>query len=700
MSFDTIIVVDWSARSTPSPARPSADAIWIAVLRDGGTAEISYHRTRAAATDALGAIFDAELAAGRRVLAGFDFPFGYPRGFARAVTGTDDPLALWRDLAKRIADGPDNANNRWKVARDLNRLFPGIGPFWGCPSAEAGPDLPARGSERSGHGLPERRAVEQRLRRAQPCWKLYTTGSVGSQALLGIPRLQALRERFGPALSVSPFESPEASIVLSEVFPSLIDAEVRRRQAPDEIRDRAQVRVLAEALARVPGPDLLDWLREGDPEEGWILGLGHEGQLVGDPLRPPPLWNDCFALPQGVDWTPVNDALAHLRRRMRPVTATVEVPLSRAAGRVLAAPLLARQSHPPAANSAVDGYGFARASVGDGPAELPLVDGRAAAGHPLNRPVPPGHAVRILTGAALPEGVDTVVLEEDCATDGRRVAFSCAPRAGANTRPAGEDVGAGAEALPAGRRLTPADLALATATGHGTLTVREKLRVGILSTGDELAEPGSAEGGRIGDANRPMLIAMVRAWGHEPVDLGIAPDDAGAVRAALDRGAAEAHAVLTSGGASAGDEDHLSRILRTDGALSLWRVAVKPGRPLALGVWQGAPVFGLPGNPVAAFVCAAIFARPALAALAGEDWPQPLALTVPAAFAKRKKPGRREFLRARLRDGRAEVFASEGSGRISGLSWAEGLVDLPEEAATISPGDPVRYLPFAGLGLA
>jgi len=195
-------------------------------------------------------------------------------------------------------------------------------------------------------------------------------------------------------------------------------------------------------------------------------------------------------------------------------------------------------------------------------------------------------------------------------------------------------------------------------------------------------------------------LSLASAWGYDAVDLGHAGDDAAAIAQRLDAGAARADVILTSGGASAGDEDHVSRLLKDRGALSSWRIAVKPGRPLALGMWQGAPIFGLPGNPVAAFVCALIFARPALSLMAGAGWAEPLAMTIPAAFSKSKKPGRREYLRARLTaEGAAEVFQSEGSGRISGLSWADGLVELPDAAVEVAPGTPVRYLPFAGFGL-
>jgi molybdopterin molybdotransferase len=225
--------------------------------------------------------------------------------------------------------------------------------------------------------------------------------------------------------------------------------------------------------------------------------------------------------------------------------------------------------------------------------------------------------------------------------------------------------------------------------------------VGVLSTGDELTAPSAAAAPeQVADSNRPMLLAMLRRMGFEAVDLGVAPDRAEAVRAALDRGAAEADAILTSGGASAGDEDHMSRILREEGSMTVWRIAVKPGRPLALGQWRGAPVFGLPGNPVAAFVCTLLFARPALCVMAGEAWPEPRPLRLPAAFGKRKKPGRREYLRARINaEGAVESFGNEGSGLISGLVWSEGLVMLPDEGVTVEPGDPVLFLPYAALGL-
>ncbi|MCY4302703.1 MAG: molybdopterin-binding protein [Aestuariivita sp.] len=409
--------------------------------------------------------------------------------------------------------------------------------------------------------------------------------------------------------------------------------------------------------------------------------------------------NDCFALPPGVDWTAVDEALATIRSYLVPIVGVEKQGLAQALGRVLAEPVMALRSNPPCANSAVDGYGF-WGPVGDGPKSMLLVGGRAAAGKPFQDTVPPGQAIRILTGASLPHGVDTVVLDEQVQKLGSIITFDGPIKRYTNTRKAGEDVVAGRIVIKSGRCLTAADVGLATAVGVSEVTLRKRLRVAIVSTGNELVETGlPVNFDQIYDVNRPMLKALVSRFGFEVIDIGKVSDNRSDLRQALDLASKTADLILVSGGASAGDEDHVSALLHESGALKEWRIAVKPGRPLAFGLWNTKPIFGLPGNPVAAFVCSLIFVWPAMNLRAGRGWTVPSAFNVPSGFSKSKKAGRREYLRARMRDGKVDVFESEGSGRVSGLSWAEGLVELCENAQTIHVGDTVRFIPYSSFGL-
>ena len=330
---------------------------------------------------------------------------------------------------------------------------------------------------------------------------------------------------------------------------------------------------------------------------------------------------------------------------------------------------------------------------------MPLAQGRAAAGHPFDGALPYGEALRVLTGAPLPAGVDTVILQEDVSSDGERIAFNGPLKRGANTRNAGEDVTQGTKLFSAGHRLEVGDLALLASVGVGQVPVFQRLKIGILSTGDELQEIGQPLAqGQIFDANRPMLLALIDRLGYQAIDLGRASDERDHLRAVLNAAAQSCDVMLSTGGASDGDEDHMSGLLNEADSLAIWRVAVKPGRPIAMGVWNAMPVFGLPGNPVAALVCALIFASPALRVLAGGGWVSPQPFLVPAGFRKTKKPGRVEYLRARIEAGRVVIFPSEGSGRVSGLSWAQGLVELGAGAQEINAGDPVRYIPFSSFG--
>lgn len=281
-AFDRIVVVDWSARSSPSPRTPCADAIWIAEADANGT-HTTYHQTRAAAEAALAATLARARAAGERLLAGFDFPFGYPAGFAAHVTGAPGAARMWDWLDAHIRDGPDNANNRFQVASTLNAMVAAPGPFWGRPAHLALPGLSDRKDAVYGAAWPERRRVETQVPRAQPVWKLYTTGSVGSQALLGLPMVARLKRRFGAA--VWPFEPASGPLVLAEIYPSILDAAVRAATGPGSIKDQVQVRLLARALWRLQARGGLaaalaaapDW--PGRADEGWILGVGAEAAL-------------------------------------------------------------------------------------------------------------------------------------------------------------------------------------------------------------------------------------------------------------------------------------------------------------------------------------------------------------------------------------------------------------------------------------
>jgi molybdopterin molybdotransferase len=389
---------------------------------------------------------------------------------------------------------------------------------------------------------------------------------------------------------------------------------------------------------------------------------------------------------------------------MIPIVAAETVPLAEAAGRVLAAPLLSPRPVPAFDNAAVDGYAFAATGqAADGHTRLALAPGRAAAGHPATTSVPPGQAMQVLTGAVMPAGCDTVAMNEEVAVDADSVTLSSRLRPGSNRRLAGEDIAAGQLLFEPGLLLQPPHIGVVAELGLAELSVFRRLRVALLSSGDELTEPGqSLPAGAIYDANRYMLRALLR---HLPVtvdDLGILADSAEAVEAAILDAAAKHDVVLTSGGASRGLEDHVVRTVERHGRLEFWQIAMKPGRPLAFGRIDRAVSIGLPGNPVAAAVCFLRFARPVIARLAGAAWLEPQAFVVPAAFSLDKKPGRTELLRARLRqsaDGpEALLIRRQGSGILTSLTDADGLVEVVPATTSIRPGDPVRFLSFAALG--
>ncbi|MFC7475468.1 gephyrin-like molybdotransferase Glp [Dankookia sp. GCM10030260] len=411
------------------------------------------------------------------------------------------------------------------------------------------------------------------------------------------------------------------------------------------------------------------------------------------------LSDDCFAF--GGPLLSVEAAEALIADRVPPVAGIEQVTLAAALGRVLARDLPAPLPLPPFANSAVDGYAFRHADLAPGAPTALRLEGRVAAGQAA-RPLAPRAAARIFTGAPMPHGADTVLMQEDAALTDGAVTVPAGLRPGANARPAGEDVAQGALALPAGRRLRAPEIGLAAALGCANLGVVPRIRVGVFSTGDELAAPGTPLGpAQTHDSNRFTLLALLARLPVETVDLGILPDDAAACAAAL-RAAAGGHdLLLTSGGVSTGEEDHVRAAIEAGGRLVFWRLAVKPGRPAALGVIGGTPVLGLPGNPVAAVVCFLHLARPLVLRLAGAA-PEPLPrFTAEAGFAYRKKAGRREYVRVRLVPNGAmpvaEKFAREGAGLLTSLTESDAFVELPEDVLAVAPGDVVRVLPFAAV---
>jgi molybdopterin molybdotransferase len=408
------------------------------------------------------------------------------------------------------------------------------------------------------------------------------------------------------------------------------------------------------------------------------------------------LSDDCFAF--GGPLLSVEAAASLIEQRVPPLPGTEQVPLAAARGRVLAADLAAPGPLPPFFNSAVDGYAVRHADLSPGePTRLPVV-GRAPAGA-LPPPLAPGSAMRVFTGAPMPEGADTVMMQEDVHREDGAVVLPPGLARGANCRPAGEDVARGAVALPAGTLLGPAEIGLAAALGVPVLPVRRRVRVGVFSTGDELASPGAPLGpAQTYDANRFALLALLARLPVAASDLGILPDRAGATAEALAAAASRHDLLLTTGGVSTGEEDHVRAGIEAGGRLVFWRLAVKPGRPAAMGVVRGVPVVGLPGNPVAAFVTFLHLARPLVLRLAGAR-AKPL-LRVPAIsdFPYRKKAGRREYVRVALAESGAGLlarkFGREGAGLLTSLTESDGFAELPEDVTAVAPGDPLRVLPF------
>lgn len=397
------------------------------------------------------------------------------------------------------------------------------------------------------------------------------------------------------------------------------------------------------------------------------------------------------------------DARALLLSHVAPLSGSETVKTVQGLGRVTAADLFAPQPLPAFRRSTMDGYALRAADLGAGPVRL-RVAARIPAGA-AGEALEPGTAARIFTGAPVPPGADTVVIQEVCTRDGDWVEIPGGTRAGANIRRAGEDVTAGTEVMPAGTRLGPAHLGLAASVGQAELTVHRRPRVAIVSTGDELVMPGQALApGQIYNSNRFALRGLVQALGCETLDLGAIPDDLEATVSALSGAARDADLIVASGGVSVGEEDHVKPAVERLGTLDLWRIAMRPGKPLAFGHLgpRRTPFIGTPGNPVSMFVTFCLFARPFVLRLGGVTGSvEPKSLQARADFDWPKPDRRRELHRARLGTGPdggplVSVYPSRSSAVLTSMAWANGLVVIPE-GRTIARGDPVQFIPMSEL---
>ncbi|MCP4765185.1 MAG: molybdopterin molybdotransferase MoeA [Gammaproteobacteria bacterium] len=402
------------------------------------------------------------------------------------------------------------------------------------------------------------------------------------------------------------------------------------------------------------------------------------------------------------DTTPLlayDEALAQLTGSVAAPGQIVEMPLLQAPGAVLAETIVAGIDVPGCAMSAMDGYAINTADLAaSGATRLPLSQ-RVAAGDAAAILVP-GSAARIFTGAPVPEGADAVIMQELVEVDNQGIRFEQRPQGGQNVRPAGNDIQSGSAILQRGSRLRPQDIGLAASIGLQSLPVFKPLRVGIFFTGDELVEPGEAlASGKIYDSNRYTLHGMLESLGCEIIDLGLVGDTLAETREAMLEASTQADLVVTSGGVSVGDEDHVRIAIEQLGELRMWRLAVKPGKPLAYGQINDTAFIGLPGNPVSVFATFCLFVCPVIQIMQGRDWHMPIALPVRADFDWPKPDSRREFLRARLArdaDGQTvvQVFPNQDSGVLTSTVWADGFVEIAENQ-TLRAGETVGYLPFA-----
>lgn len=406
---------------------------------------------------------------------------------------------------------------------------------------------------------------------------------------------------------------------------------------------------------------------------------------------------------QAVSRVSVEEARDNILQVCQPSLGQQMLGLREALYRVLAEPIISPINVPSHTNSAVDGYAIQHNDIPQQGEQRLKIVGKAFAGDPFPGQVQAGETVRIMTGAVIPDGTDTVLMQEQVRLDGDEIVFGEEHRAGENVRRAGEDLAAGGTALAAGKRLYPSDLGMLASLGISEVAVYRRLRVAYFSTGDELRNPGQAlHAGQIYDSNRYSLLGLLQEAGVEPIDMGIVSDTPDALRHTLLAAAREADAIITSGGVSVGEADYMREMMQELGQINFWQIAMKPGRPLAFGHIEKTPLFGLPGNPVAVMVTFYEFVQPALQMLAGIQHPDlPLQFRVRSASEFRKRPGRTEFQRAVLYHEKGELlvrsFGRQGSGILRSMSEANCLVVLPEPCENIRVGDMVEVQPFSML---
>lgn len=411
------------------------------------------------------------------------------------------------------------------------------------------------------------------------------------------------------------------------------------------------------------------------------------------------LLDDCFL--HDKDRLRHFEAIELLKQRLRPIAEIISCPLAQASGTVLAEDISAPRNVPDYDNSAVDGYAFRFADYGDTPTKFKISQ-RIPAGDIEARSLAKGDAARIFTGAPVPEFADTIAMQEDCDASDNHVTIPPKLKQGANLRRAGEDLKSGEHVISAGTRLRPQDVAAIASLGIDEIQVFKPLRIALMSNGNEVRRPGEPLiRGQVYDSNHYLLVSLLEAIGVEVTDLGVLPDDADAVKNAIVSATKSHDVLITTAGASRGDEDYIIKTITELGKCHLWQLAIKPGRPMSFGQIGDKIMFGLPGNPVAGFVCFLLYVRPALLCLGGAEWQEPerYPLPVDIDFGS-KKTDRREFWRghvAKNAEGNPVLkkFERDGSGLISGLREATGLIEVPEEVSSIRKGDVLDFIPFS-----